>query len=144
MLERGLAYRANGSVWWCPNDQTVLANEQVHEGNICDRCGGVIYKRDLEQWYLRITDYAQELLDELDGLDWPERVKTMQRNWIGRSQGARLQFSLEGHQEALEVFTTRPDTVFGATFMVMAPEHPLVGQITTGEHREAVDAYITT
>jgi leucyl-tRNA synthetase len=143
MLERGLAYRANGSVWWCPNDQTVLANEQVHEGNICDRCGGIVYKRDLEQWYLRITDYAQELLDELDGLDWPERVKVMQRNWIGRSEGARLQFSLEGREDSLEVFTTRPDTVFGATFMVMAPEHPLVSEITTDEHREAVDAYIT-
>src|SRR3989337_1799152 len=99
MLERGIAYRANGSVWWCPNDQTVLANEQVHEGNICDRCGGVVYKRDLEQWYLRITDYAQELLDELGALDWPERVKTMQRNWIGRSEGARIQFSLEGREE---------------------------------------------
>jgi leucyl-tRNA synthetase len=142
MLEMGLAYRANGSVWWCPNDQTVLANEQVHEGNICDRCGGVVYKRDLEQWYFRITEYAEELLSELDNLDWPERVKTMQRNWIGRSEGARLQFALETG-DTLDVFTTRPDTVFGATFMVMAPEHPLVDKLVTDEQRPAVEAYVT-
>ncbi len=141
MLERGLAYRAGGSVWWCPNDQTVLANEQVLDGSICERCGADVYKRDLEQWYFRITDYAEELLNEIDGLDWPERVKTMQRNWIGRSEGARLQFQLETG-DTLEVFTTRPDTVFGATFMVMAPEHPLVQKITTDEQRAAVDAYI--
>ena len=141
MLEQGLAYRANGSVWWCPNDQTVLANEQVLEGNVCERCGASVYKRDLEQWYFRITDYAQELLDEIDGLDWPERVKTMQRNWIGRSEGARLGFPIEGHDETLEVFTTRPDTVFGATFMVIAPEHPLVAAITAAEQRPAVEEY---
>ncbi|MCO5215174.1 MAG: leucine--tRNA ligase [Thermomicrobiales bacterium] len=140
MLEKGLAYRAGGSVWWCPNDQTVLANEQVIDGNICERCGAEVYKRDLEQWYLRITDYAEELLEGLDGLDWPERVKTMQRNWIGRSEGARLSFALE-NGESLEVFTTRPDTVFGATFMVIAPEHPLVARITTDEQRAEVDAY---
>jgi leucyl-tRNA synthetase len=141
MLESGLAYRKDGTVWWCPNDQTVLANEQVLEGNICERCGAEVYKRDLEQWYFRITDYAQELLDDLDTLDWPERVKTMQRNWIGRSEGARLTFELETG-DSLEVFTTRPDTVFGATFMVMAPEHPLVQKVTTDEHREEVEAYI--
>jgi leucyl-tRNA synthetase len=140
MLKRGLAYRAAGSVWWCPNDQTVLANEQVIEGNICERCGAEVYKRDLEQWYFRITEYAEELLGALDELDWPDPVKTMQRNWIGRSEGARLSFRLETG-DALEVFTTRPDTVFGATFMVMAPEHPLVDAITTDEHRDAVDAY---
>jgi leucyl-tRNA synthetase len=142
MLEKGLAYRANGSVWWCPNDQTVLANEQVHEGNICDRCGGVVYKRDLEQWYFKITEYADELLSELDNLDWPERVKTMQRNWIGRSEGARLQFAVETG-DTLDVFTTRPDTVFGATFMVMAPEHPLVDRLVTDDQRAAVEAYVT-
>ncbi|HEV2073580.1 MAG TPA: leucine--tRNA ligase [Thermomicrobiales bacterium] len=142
MLEKGLAYRKDGAVWWCPNDQTVLANEQVLEGNICERCGADVYKRDLEQWYFRITEYAEELLNELDNLDWPERVKTMQRNWIGRSEGARLQFELETG-DALEVFTTRPDTVFGATFMVMAPEHPLVEKITTDEQREQVEAYVT-
>lgn len=141
MLEEGLAYRAGGSVWWCPKDQTVLANEQVLDGNICERCGSEVHKRDLEQWYFRITWYAEELLNDLDTLDWPERVKTMQRNWIGRSEGARLEFRLET-DDSLEVFTTRPDTVFGATFMVMAPEHPLVAKITTDEQHDAVDAYV--
>jgi leucyl-tRNA synthetase len=141
MLEQGLAYRANGAVWWCPKDQTVLANEQVLEGNVCERCGSEVYKRDLEQWYFRITQYADELLEGLDTVDWPERVKTMQRNWIGRSEGARLRFKLESGDE-LEVFTTRPDTVWGATFMVLAPEHPLVPTITTDEHRSEVEAYI--
>ncbi|CAA9577621.1 MAG: Leucyl-tRNA synthetase [uncultured Thermomicrobiales bacterium] len=141
MLERGLVYRAAGAVWWCPHDQTVLANEQVLEGNICDRCGNGVVKRDLEQWFFRITDYADELLTGLDDLDWPERVKTMQRNWIGRSEGARLTFSLETG-DALEVFTTRPDTVFGATFMVLAPEHPLVRRLVTDERRDEVEAYI--
>ena len=141
MLERGLAYRAGGQVWWCPNDQTVLANEQVLEGHICERCGAQVYRRELEQWYFRITQYAEELLSGLDALDWPERVKTMQRNWIGRSEGARLRFRLETGDD-LEVFTTRPDTVFGATFMVLAPEHPLVSRITTEAQREAVEAYI--
>jgi len=141
MLERGLAYRAKGAVWWCPQDQTVLANEQVLEGNICERCGAEVFKRDLEQWYFRITDYAEELLHELETLDWPERVKTMQRNWIGRSEGARLHFTLETG-DALEVFTTRPDTVWGATFMVLAPEHPLVAKITTPDRQADVDAYI--
>lgn len=140
MLEKGIAYRKDGAVWWCPNDQTVLANEQVLEGNICERCGAEVYKRDLEQWYFRITQYAEELLDELDNLDWPERVKTMQRNWIGRSEGARLQFELESGN-TLEVFTTRPDTVFGATFMVIAPEHPLVASIVTSEQQAAVEEY---
>ena len=140
MLERGLAYRANGSVWWCPNDQTVLANEQVLEGNVCERCGAQVSKRDLEQWYFKITEYAEELLRDAEGLDWPERVKTMQRNWIGRSEGARLSFALETG-DTLEVFTTRPDTVFGATFMVLAPEHPLVPTITTEDRRAEVEAY---
>jgi leucyl-tRNA synthetase len=153
MLERGLAYRAKGAVWWCPQDQTVLANEQVLEGNICERCGTEVFKRDLEQWYFRITDYADELLHDTEALDWPERVKTMQRNWIGRSEGARLGFMLEtppsaggGHGgepgDSLEVFTTRPDTVWGATFMVLAPEHPLVAKITTPDRQADVDAYI--
>ena len=141
MLERGLAYRANGAVWWCPHCQTVLANEQVLEGNVCERCGTAVYRRDLEQWYFKITEYADELLDGLDELDWPERVKTMQRNWIGRSEGARLRFELETG-EALEVFTTRPDTVWGATFMVLAPEHPLVATLTTEPQRGSVQAYV--
>ncbi len=141
MLERGLAYRANGAVWWCPKDQTVLANEQVLEGNVCERCGSEVYRRDLEQWYFRITDYAEELLRDAEPLDWPERVKTMQRNWIGRSEGARLRFRLETGDD-LEVFTTRPDTVWGATFMVLAPEHPLVPAITSEAQRPAVEAYV--
>ena len=129
-----------GAVWWCPNDQTVLANEQVLEGNVCERCGSEVVKRDLEQWYFRITDYAEELLRDAEALDWPERVQTMQRNWIGRSEGARLRFALETGDE-LEVFTTRPDTVWGATFMVLAPEHPLVARITTPDRRADVEAY---
>ncbi len=141
MLEKGLAYKSKGSVWWCPKDQTVLANEQVIDGNICERCGSEVAKRDLEQWYFRITDYAEELLHEAEALDWPERVKTMQRNWIGRSEGARLTFQLETG-DGLEVFTTRPDTVWGATFMVLAPEHPLVQKITTDDRRAEVEAYI--
>ncbi len=144
MLERGLAYRANGQVWWCPHDQTVLANEQVleeGERHVCERCGSEVYKRDLEQWYFRITHYAEELLRDAEGLDWPERVKTMQRNWIGRSEGARLVFELETG-DTLEVFTTRPDTVWGATFMVLAPEHPLVATITTDDRRSEVEAYV--
>jgi leucyl-tRNA synthetase len=140
MLEKGIAYRKDGAVWWCPNDQTVLANEQVLEGNICERCGAEVYKRDLEQWYFRITQYADELLEGLDKVDWPERVKTMQRNWIGRSEGGRLIFRSEAGHE-FEVFTTRPDTVWGATFMVLAPEHPLVAELTTPENAEAVAAY---
>ena len=141
MLERGVAYRSSGAVWWCPNDQTVLANEQVLEGNLCERCGATVSKRDLDQWYFKITEYAEELLHEADGLDWPERVKTMQRNWIGRSEGARLAFVLDSGAQ-LEVFTTRPDTVWGATFMVMAPEHPLVAKITTEDQRDAVESYV--
>ncbi len=152
MLERGLAYRAMGPVWWCPTDRTVLANEQVLEGNVCERCGSEVSKRDLEQWYFRITDYAEELLRDAEALDWPERVQTMQRNWIGRSEGARLRFALEtppsgggglGGEagDELEVFTTRPDTVWGATFMVLAPEHPLVARITTPDRRAEVEAY---
>ena len=141
MLERGLAYRAKGAVWWCPTDQTVLANEQVLEGNVCERCGTAVIKRDLEQWFFRITEYAEELLRDAAALDWPERVKTMQRNWIGRSEGARLSFAL-GTGDALEVFTTRPDTVFGATFMVLAPEHPLVAKVTTDDRRADVEAYV--
>jgi leucyl-tRNA synthetase len=158
--ERGLAYRKASYVNWCPRDQTVLANEQVIAG-LCERCGSVVTKRLLTQWYFKITDYAQRLLDDMDDLvdGWPERVLTMQRNWIGRSEGARLRFMLEtppsgrvpaervagpGGEtgDALEVFTTRPDTVWGATFMVLAPEHPLVAKITTPDRQTDVDAYI--
>ncbi|MBX6753173.1 MAG: leucine--tRNA ligase [Thermorudis peleae] len=137
--KRGLAYRAKAPVWWCPNCQTVLANEQVIAGR-CERCGTEVYRRDLEQWFLRITAYAEELL-RFDGIEWPEQVVTMQRNWIGRSEGARIVFRTE-HGDPIEVFTTRPDTLWGATFMVLAPEHPLVEKLTTPDRRAEVEAYV--
>ena len=127
--ERGLAYRKEGLVNWCPVDQTVLANEQVIDGH-CERCGAEVEAKTLTQWYFKITDYADALLDEMELLEqWPERVLTMQRNWIGRSEGARVIFRVAGSGEELPVFTTRPDTLFGATFFVLAPEHPLVPQL---------------
>jgi leucyl-tRNA synthetase len=142
MYRRGLAYRKKAAAWWCPNDQTVLANEQVVEGR-CERCGAEVTKKDLTQWFFKITDYADRLIDDLDTLEgWPDRVKTMQRNWINRSTGAEIVFPIAGHTEPIKVYTTRPDTVFGATFMVLAPEHPLVAQITTPEHRTEVEAYV--
>jgi leucyl-tRNA synthetase len=135
--ERGLAYRKQSLQNWCPNDQTVLANEQVVDGR-CERCGAEIEKRSLEQWFFRITDYADALLDEMSLLEqWPERVLTMQRNWIGRSEGAEVVFKVEGSLRELPVFTTRPDTLFGATFFVLAPEHPLVPELVLGRPEEA-------
>jgi leucyl-tRNA synthetase len=126
MFERGLAYRRRSTVNWCPSCQTVLANEQVIDG-ACWRCSSPVELRDLEQWFFRITAYADELLEGLDGLSgWPEKVVVMQRNWIGRSEGARLTFPLAGTQEGVEIFTTRIDTIYGATFVLLAPEHPLV------------------
>jgi leucyl-tRNA synthetase len=143
LLERGLAYRKESLQNWCPNDQTVLANEQVVDG-ACERCGAEVEKRSLEQWFFRITDYAEALLDEMELLEhWPERVLTMQRNWIGRSEGAEVVFRVEGTEIDLPVFTTRPDTLFGATFFVMAPEHPLVAELVAGRpEEEAVRAYV--
>ncbi|MGA9761448.1 MAG: leucine--tRNA ligase [Gaiellaceae bacterium] len=143
LLERGLAYRKESLQNWCPNDQTVLANEQVVDGR-CERCGAEVEKRSLEQWFFRITDYAEALLDEMSLLEhWPERVLTMQRNWIGRSEGAEVIFRVEGTEIDLPVFTTRPDTLFGATFFVMAPEHPLVAELVAGRpEEEAVRAYV--
>ncbi len=142
-FERGLAYRREAPVKWCPNDQTVLANEQVVDGR-CERCGAEVESRNLTQWFFKITEYADALLDEMELLEsWPERVLTMQRNWIGRSEGARVVFTVEGSGEELPVFTTRPDTLFGATFFVLAPEHHLVAQLVAGsEHEEAVLAYV--
>jgi leucyl-tRNA synthetase len=138
--EAGLAYRATAPVNWCPGCQTVLANEQVLPDGTCERSGDVVYKRDLEQWFFRITDYADELLGALDDLDWPERVKTMQRHWIGRSDGAEFDLPVVGHEDlSLRVFTTRPDTSFGMTYAVVAPEHPMLHALTTGAQREAVD-----
>jgi leucyl-tRNA synthetase len=135
-FERGLAYQKDAPVNWCPVDQTVLANEQVVDG-ACERCGSLVEKRALNQWYLKITDYAQALLDDMELLEqWPERVLTMQRNWIGRSEGATITFRCEGLEEDVRVFTTRPDTLFGATFFVLAPEHPLVERLVAGTVNE--------
>ncbi len=128
----GLAYRKEAAVKWCPKDQTVLANEQVEADGTCERCGAVVEIRQLEQWFLRITDYAERLLGDLDGIEWPEHVKTMQRNWIGRSEGAEVTFRCEELAIDYPVFTTRPDTLFGATFFVMAPEHPDVARLAEG------------
>jgi leucyl-tRNA synthetase len=141
--ERGLAYRKEARVNWCPKDQTVLANEQVIDGH-CERCGTEVEARNLTQWFFKITDYADALLDEMATLEyWPERVLTMQRNWIGRSEGARVRFRVDGTDEELPVFTTRPDTLFGATFFVLAPEHPLVEQLVAGtEHEAEVREYV--
>ncbi len=142
LYKRGLAYRKASLVNWCPNCDTVLANEQVQNG-ACERCHSEVTKKDLTQWFFKITQYAQELLDDLDTLEhWPERVKIMQQNWIGRSEGALLSFPIDSQSENLEVFTTRPDTIFGATFMVLAPEHPLVEKLTTPNRQKAVRAYV--
>ncbi len=142
-FERGLAYRKDAPVKWCPNDQTVLANEQVVDGR-CERCGAEVEALRLEQWFFRITAYADQLLEEMELLeDWPERVLTMQRNWIGRSDGAEIIFRIEELDVDVPVFTTRPDTLFGATFFVLAPEHPLVPRLVAGTEREPdVLAYV--
>jgi leucyl-tRNA synthetase len=135
LRERGLAYRKEAAVKWCPYDQTVLANEQVIDGR-CERCGNLVELRQLEQWFFRITAYAQRLLDDLDKIQWPEHVKAMQRNWIGRSEGAEVTFRCEQLGVDYTVFTTRPDTLFGATFFVMAPEHPDVLRLVAGTEYE--------
>jgi leucyl-tRNA synthetase len=140
LFERGLAYKKASTVNWCPTDQTVLANEQVIDGH-CERCGSAVEAKNLEQWFLRITAYADRLIDDMALLQsWPERVLTMQRNWIGRSSGAQVVFREPTLGIDLPVFTTRPDTLFGATFFVLAPEHPLVGQLVAGTDQEAVVA----
>jgi leucyl-tRNA synthetase len=160
LYERGLAYKKKAAVNWCPFDKTVLANEQVIAG-ACERCGTIVEQRLLEQWFFRITDYAGRLLANLDTLDWSETTKTAQRNWIGKSEGAELVFpvldamvygtstantattgEVMAAAPSVKVFTTRPDTIFGATYLVLAPEHPLVGQITRDEQREAVQVYV--
>ncbi|WP_040284190.1 leucine--tRNA ligase [Tessaracoccus massiliensis] len=141
--ERGLAYRKDSFVNWCPQDQTVLANEQVVDGR-CERCKSEVTKRKLNQWYFKITDYAQELLDDMSMLEdgWPDHVLAMQRNWIGRSEGANVDFTVEGRDEPITVFTTRPDTLFGATFMVVAPDGELAAELVTDEQRPAFEAYV--
>jgi leucyl-tRNA synthetase len=142
LFERGLAYRKEAAVNWCPHDQTVLANEQVIDGH-CERCGHLVEVRQLEQWFFRITDYAQQLLDDLGAIHWPEHVKAMQRNWIGRSDGAEVVFRCEELAIDYPVFTTRPDTLFGATFFVMAPEHPDVFRLVAGtEYEMRVHEYV--
>jgi leucyl-tRNA synthetase len=142
MYERGLAYRALAPVDWCPRDNTTLAREQVvGEERVCERCGTPVVKKNLEQWFLRITAYAEELLD-FSGIDWPERVRTLQENWIGRSRGVEFDLPVQGHPGvSFRVFTTRPDTVYGMTFAVLAPEHPLVDRLVTPDRRAEVEAY---
>ena len=139
LFKAGLAYRKRAAVNWCPKDKTVLANEQVINGH-CERCGTAVEQRSLDQWFFRITEYAARLLANLDQLDWSESTVALQRNWIGRSEGAELAFRTPAGQ-AITVFTTRPDTVFGATYLVLAPEHPLVDELTAAEQRSAVRAY---
>jgi leucyl-tRNA synthetase len=142
LFERGLAYQKDSLQWWCDFDKTVLANEQV-EGGKCWRCGNPVTKKALKQWFFKITDYADRLSDDLEKLDWSEAIKSMQRNWIGKSQGAEIDFKVEGHDGVkIKVFTTRPDTIYGATFMVLAPEHPLVERIMTDEHKHHVTTYV--
>jgi len=144
--ERGLAHRAMSPVNWCPVDKTVLANEQVINGRCWRHPDVEVEKRDLEQWFFKITDYAERLLDDLQLLDkWPHKVRLMQTNWIGRSEGAEVDFAVDGHEEeSIRIFTTRPDTLFGATFMVLAPEHPLVEKVTTDAHRARMREYVAT
>nr|WP_318715770.1 leucine--tRNA ligase [uncultured Treponema sp.] len=142
LYEKGLAYEAETPINWCPSCLTGLANEEVKEGK-CERCGAVVTHKTIRQWILKITEYAERLLEDLDTLDWPDSVKAMQRNWIGKSFGAEVDFEIDGHNgEKLTVYTTRCDTLFGATYMVVAPEHPAVKKITTAEQKDAVEKYI--
>ena len=141
--KKGLAYKKENPVNWCPSCQTVLANEQVVDGK-CERCKTLVGKKDLSQWYFKITDYAERLLDNLEELPgWPNKVKLMQKNWIGKSIGAEVTFEIDGFDKGLDVFTTRPDTLYGVTYMVMAPEHPYLKELVAGsEYEEPVNAYV--
>ena len=140
LYKHGLAYKKEAPVNWCPSCNTVLANEQVVSGE-CERCGSTVIRKKMSQWFFKITEYAEELLQDLDKLDWPEKTKILQRNWIGKSNGAYVDFKVKGYDESFTVFTTRADTLFGATYCVLAPEHELVDKITTREQEEAVRAY---
>ncbi len=140
--DKRLAYYDNAQVWWCQSCRTVCANEEVLADGSHEKCGNQVVRKNLKQWLLRIPQYAERLLEGLESLDWPEGVKDMQRNWIGKSQGAEVDFKLEGSSEKLRVYTTRPDTLFGATYMVVSPEHPLVDDLVTPEYRQAVDEYV--
>jgi len=141
LFERGLAYQKESLQWWCPVDKTVLANEQVEAGH-CWRCGSLVEKKSMKQWFFKITEYADPLLDGIEDLDWPQKIKTAQTNWIGKSVGAELDFAIEGSGESLTVFSTRPDTIFGATFVVIAPEHPLAKTLGVGDFKAFTDEYI--
>ena len=141
LYKKGLAYRKKAPVNWCPKDQTVLANEQVQSDGTCERCGTSVIQKNLFQWFFKITDYAEELLVGLDKINWPEKTKTMQRNWIGKSTGAEINFKIDGSDKSVKVFTTRPDTLFGATYMVLAPEHPLLDELLTEKFKEKINAY---
>ena len=141
LYKKGLAYRKKASANWCPSCKTVLANEQVIDGR-CERCDSDVFTQDREQWFFKITDYAERLLEGHGRIQWPEKTLSMQKNWIGKSVGARISFPVQGRSEAIEVFTTRPDTLWGVTYMVLAPEHPLVATLTRSEQREAVDSYV--
>jgi len=143
LFERGLAYQKESLQWWCPVDKTVLANEQV-EGGHCWRCGSLVEKKSMKQWFFKITEYADALLDEIEDLDWPQKIKTAQTNWIGKSDGAEIIFRLDGRDDAITVFSTRPDTIYGASFLVLAPEHPLATQLGVGDFVEATTDYIKT
>ena len=140
LFKKGLAYQKESYQWWCPEDQTVLANEQVENGK-CWRCGHEVEKKKMKQWFFKITEYADELLEDIDALNWPDKIKTMQKNWIGRSQGAEIDFEVLGGAPKITVFTTRPDTIKGATFLVVAPEYPELLSFTNDNTREAVLAY---
>jgi leucyl-tRNA synthetase len=141
LLKHGLAYQKESPQWWCETDQTVLANEQV-EGGKCWRCGNPVVKRNLKQWFFKITEYADEMLEATDDLNWTDMVKTMQKNWIGKSQGAEIDFRIDGQDETITVFSTRPDTLFGATFLVISPEHALTSQLMNDDTGETVEAYV--
>ena len=140
MYKHDLAYKKEAPVNWCPSCNTVLANEQVVSGE-CERCGSTIIRKKMNQWFFRITKYAEELLNDLDNLDWPEKTKNLQRNWIGKSTGAFVDFKIKDFDDKFTVFTTRADTLFGATYCVLAPEHELIEKITTKEQKEQVKNY---
>nr|WP_319758622.1 leucine--tRNA ligase [uncultured Sphaerochaeta sp.] len=141
LYKQGLAYESHTPINWCDNCKTGLANEEVKDGK-CERCGTTVVRKSIRQWVLKITEYADKLLADLDSVNWPESVKLMQQNWIGRSEGASVIFQIDGMDDSLEVYTTRPDTLFGATYMVVAPEHPLVGKLTGGDQKAAVEEYL--
>ncbi|MCH7962490.1 MAG: leucine--tRNA ligase [Bacteroidetes bacterium] len=141
LYKKGFAYRKKAPVNWCPKDQTVLANEQVQSDGTCERCGTTVIQKNLSQWFFKITDYAEELLAGLDKINWPDKTKLMQRNWIGKSVGAEVTFLVDGCDEEIKVFTTRPDTLFGATYMVLAPEHHLIDKLTTEKQKQQVEDY---